>query len=189
MRLSTLPTLTAAVLLAFALALLASVALAAGTDAGRGQVKFVARQSEVALEGNFRTFRADIDFDPAHPQAGTVKVAIELASADAGGADADNLLKSREFFDVEHFPRATFEANAIAPAANGGFQASGAFTLKGRSAPIVVPFTARRDGATTWYEGGVTLSRLAWHVGEGQWADTGSLDDEVLIQFKVPVNH
>jgi len=48
-----------------------------------------------------------------------------------------------------------------------------------------VPFTARGDGGGLWLEGSVPLSRLAYQVGQGEWADTGTLPDPVLIRFKL----
>jgi polyisoprenoid-binding protein YceI len=170
---------------ALALAGTATVTAAAIADQGQGQVKFTARQSDVDLEGRFGRFSADIDFDPANPRAGRIKVAIETGSADAGSSDSDSLLRSREFFDAARFPVATFEATSITGTGDGRFEASGPFTLKGHSGNLVVPFTARRDGANLWFEGRTTISRLAYKVGEGQWADTGSLDDAVLIEFKL----
>jgi polyisoprenoid-binding protein YceI len=172
----------------FALALLASgVTSAALADSGRSQIGFVARQSEVDLTGTFHQFSADIQIDPARPQDGKVKVSIDTASEDAGGADADNLIKSKEFFDIAHFPSATFEASSISAGTDGRFLASGPFTLKGHSANIVIPFTTHSDASGTWYEGSTKISRLAFGVGQGQWSDTSTLDDEVLIQFKLRV--
>lgn len=162
---------------------------AAPADASRGEVRFVAKESEVELKGSFRRFSADVDLDPARPQEGRIRVAIDLASADAGGIDADNLLRSKEFFDVARFPTASFEARTIRAAGDGRFEASGAFTLKGRSANLVLPFTVRRDGAGTLFEGATTISRLAFGVGEGQWSDTATLEDAVLIEFRLRVVH
>jgi len=174
-----------------AIAAASSVAATTGSpaiaDAGHGQIKFIAHQSEVALDGRFDKFTADIDLDPAHPQGGKVEVAIDLASADAGGPDANSLLKSQEFLDIARFPSATFEATSIEALPDGRLQAKGPLTLKGHSASIVVTFATRRDASGLWFDGGTTISRLAFQVGEGQWADTSTLDDDVQIQFKLPI--
>jgi len=173
--------------LAIALAVFAGVAWAAQADVALSQVSFLAKQSEVALEGRFAQFAADIDFDPAHPQAGHVKVSIDLSSVDAGGADANNLLKSKEFFDVAGAPNATFVSTAVSARGASGFQAAGTFTLKGHSVNLVIPFVARSDATGLWVEGGAPISRLAFKVGEGQWGDTSLLDDDVQIRFKVHI--
>jgi len=165
----------------------ACVTLAAVADASLGQVKFTAKQSEAALEGSFTRFSADIDLDPVHPQSGKINVAIDLASVEAGGTDANNLLKGRDFFDVTRFPRATFASTSVLATGAGTYQASGPFTLKGHTRQLVIDFIARADRTGLWFEGSAPISRLAFGVGEGQWSDVSTLDDEVQIQFKVYV--
>ena len=172
---------------AVALSVTATSAVGAIADADHSQIKFIARQSEVAVDGRFDRFKADIALDPAHPQGGKVRVAIDLASLQASGSDANDLLKSKEFLDVERFPSATFEATSIQAVPGGRLQASGPFTLKGHSANVVIIFTTRHDASGMWFEGGTTISRLAFKVGEGQWADTSTLDDDVQIRFKLHV--
>ena len=151
------------------------------------KIVFTATQSEVAVDGGFNKFTADVVFDPAKPAAGKVKLVIDLRSVATGSSEADDLLKSGDFFDVAHFPQATFVSTTIGAKDGGHFQAVGQFSLKGRSAGIVVPFTARPEGTGLRIEGGVPVSRLAFHVGEGQWADTGTLADPVQIQFSLYV--
>lgn len=178
---------SAAMAVAVVLSAAASVTVAAVADADRSQVRFVATQSDVPLDGSFKRFSVDVDFDPARPQAGRIKVAIELASVDAGGSDANDLLKNRDFFDVGRFPGAAFESTSIQATGNGAFKATGRFTLKGHSADLAFPFAARPDGTGTWFEGSFPISRLAYRVGEGEWSDVSTLADEVQIKFKVHV--
>ena len=69
-----LTALTAAIALVAATTV-ASVTAAAIADAGRSQVDFVAKQTELTLEGAFNKFSADVDLDPAHPQ--TIKLSLD----------------------------------------------------------------------------------------------------------------
>jgi len=165
--------------------LMASLAFGGHIDNRSSKIQFTATQSEVAIDGKFQKFVADVNFDPAAPAAGKVDLVIDLASVSTGSSEADELLKGKEFFDAAHFPQASFSARSINTTAPGHFQAPGQFTLKGRSATIVVPFTARTEGAGLRIEGRLPLSRLAYHVGEGQWADTGTVDDQVQILFSL----
>ena len=176
-----------AIVLAIVLAAGTNFTRAAVVDANRAQVKFIARQSDVPLEGSFNRFSADVDLDPAHPQDGKVKVDIDLASVDAGGSDANTLLKGADFFDVSRFPNATFVATSIQATGAGNFQAVGPFTLKGHTANLIIAFVARPDNTGLWFEGSAPISRLAFKVGEGQWSDLSTLDDEVQIRFRVHV--
>lgn len=173
---------TAAILMSGALLLLG--AAASDAPAGDGdRLTFTATQADVAVDGEFRSFTADIDFDPAHPADGKVTLTIELASVSTGSRDADELLRGRDFFDVAHFPQASFSSTAISTDGPERFQAQGQFSLKGRSSRLAIPFAAHPAGSELRIEGSVQLSRLAYRVGEGEWADTGTLADRVLIRF------
>lgn len=165
--------------------LMASLAFGGHVDNRSSKIQFTAMQSEVAVDGKFQKFVADVDFDPAEPVAGKVDLQIDLASVATGSAEADELLKGKEFFDAAHFPQAKFSAKSFKATGSGHFQAAGQFTLKGRTAAMVVPFTVQPEGAGLRLDGRLPLSRLAYHVGEGQWADTGTLDDQVQIQFSL----
>lgn len=177
---------TAAILASGALLLLG--AAASDTSAGDGdRLTFTATQADVAVDGEFRNFTADIDFDPAHPAGGKVTLTIELASVSTGSRDANELLRGREFFDVAHFPQASFNSTAISADGPERFQAQGQFSLKGRSSRLAIPFAAHPAGNALRIEGSVPLSRLAYKVGEGEWADTGTLADRVLIRFDLHV--
>lgn len=177
----------AAILLAFVGILIATLAFGGHVDNRSSKIQFSATQSEVAVDGKFQKFIADVDFDPARPAAGKVELQIDLASVATGSSEADDLLRSKEFFDTAHFPQASFNAKTINATSAGHFQAPGEFTLKGKTTGIVIAFTARPEGSGLRIEGRVPLSRLAYHVGEGQWADTGTLDDQVQIQFSLYV--
>jgi len=176
-----------AVSMAAILSVATSVTAAALAEGASGQVQFLAQQSGAALEGRFSQFSADVELDPLHPQSSKIKVAIDLASVDAGGADANNLLKGQDFFDVARFPSATFVATSVQATGPGAYQASGPFTIKGRTAQLVIGFVARSDNTGVWFEGSAPISRLAFKIGEGQWSDVSTLDDEVQMRFKVHV--
>lgn len=174
---------TAALLIAAAIG--ASGAAAKPAAVERSEIKFLASQSDVPIEGAFKRFSADVDFDPANPARGKVSVTVDTSTVATGSSDADGLIVGKDFFDAAHFPQATFASSSIAPADAGKFVARGQFSLKGHSQTLAIPFSARSDGGGTWYEGRIPLSRLAYKVGEGEWADTGTVADEVTIRFKL----
>jgi polyisoprenoid-binding protein YceI len=177
----------AAMMLASASIVIGSMVFGAQAVNETSKIVFTATQSDVAVDGGFGKFAADVVFDPASPAAGKVNLVINMGSVTTGNQEADDLLKSGDFFDVAHFPQATFVSTTIAAKDAGHYRAVGQFTLKGRSAAIVVPFTARPEGTGFRIEGGVPVSRLAYRVGEGQWADTGTLADQVQIHFSLYV--
>jgi polyisoprenoid-binding protein YceI len=174
-----------AVLLATALSSASFAVPAAPIAAGKSKIQFGFTQMGVTADGEFKTFSGDIAFDPAKPDAGKATLAIDLATVDAGSGEANDALKGKDWFDVAHFPKATFTSTSIQAAGAGKFQASGQFTLKGKSANLVIPFTSRADAGGFWLEGTVPISRTAYKVGDGEWSDTGTVADTVQIHFKL----
>jgi polyisoprenoid-binding protein YceI len=178
-------------LLAVAGSILAAAAAVAGREAGAdgdaagpaGTIGFTASQMGVPLAGSFGRFAADIDLDPEHPEAGSVKVGVEVGSVRSGAADADALLVGPDFLDAAAFPGASFEVHEFRRTGAGQYLATGTFTLKGRSRVLPVAFTASGGAQGPWFDGSFTISRLEFHVGQGQWADTSTLDDAVPVQF------
>jgi polyisoprenoid-binding protein YceI len=165
-------------------------------DPARSQIHFIAQQAGVEMEGSFARFTAQVSFDPAQNgkaqeakaqdgsvPSGKVHVEVEVGSVDAGGADANAMLKGTEFFDATHFAVASFDATSFQALPDGRFQARGPFTLKGHTAEVVMQFATRQDASGRWFDGSTQLSRLAFGVGQGQWADTSLLDDAVQIRF------
>lgn len=164
-----------------------STVFARHADNQASSLQFSATQMDVAVDGKFGKFTADVDFDLAHPNSGRVNLAIDLGSVATESAEADDLLRGKDFFDIARFPQARFVSNSITSLDAGHFRASGQLTLKGLTSQLVVPFTARQEGAGLRIQGQIPVSRLAFHIGEGQWADTGTLSDLVNIKFSLYV--
>ncbi len=160
-----------------------SPAFGAHVDGSNGKILFTATQSDVPVNGEFKNFTADVDFNPATPDVGKVFISVDVASVSTGSAEADDLLREPDFFDARHFPHATFKSRVTTLSNMDQFQARGDFTLKGHSIELVVPFTARQEAGGLRIDGRLPISRRAFKVGEGQWADTGTLADEVQIRF------
>ncbi len=174
---------TLRILLSVAIAVLGLFGLHAYGENPGGTIRFAASQSGVALTGEFSDFAANLKFDPAHPETGTVKVSVTVSSVSTGTTSADELLRSEDFFDAKKFPVATFEATEFRALDPEHYIARGTFTLKGKSVPQTVAFTTTRAPEGRWFDGSFAISRLSFDVGQGEWSDTSTLDDGVQIQF------
>ncbi|HEY4998720.1 MAG TPA: YceI family protein, partial [Usitatibacter sp.] len=64
------------------------------------------------------------------------------------------------------------------------FEARGPLTIKGVSQDIVAPFSVTETAGARTVEGEFTLKRLRYGIGEGPWADTETVADEVLVRFR-----
>ena len=95
------------------LALAAPLALAQTStwvsDRNHSEVDFsVTHMSISKVHGRFGNVNATIQYNEADITRSSVQVTIDVATVDTGVAPRDADLKSARFFDVAHFPTATF---------------------------------------------------------------------------------
>ncbi len=150
-----------------------------------GSIGFTAAQMGTPLRGSFEEFTVQLDFDPVHPESGTVRVQVPLASVSAGSRETDALLRSGSFFDAANFSQASFAADHFAAQPGGRYLARGSFSLKGHTVIQPVAFSVASDPKGRWLDGSFSVSRLEFGVGQGEWGDTSTLDDGVEIVFHI----
>lgn len=151
-------------------------------DQHSGVLRFVATQAGAKFPGHFGEFRVRLDFDPAMPANGRLDVTIVTKSADTADAERDAVLHGKDFFWVERFPEAKYQAQGFRRE-NGAWTAAGELTLRGVTQPVTVRFEIRPELLQLGMKGGVTLRRLEFGVGQGEWADTTWLGDPVDVAF------
>jgi polyisoprenoid-binding protein YceI len=148
------------------------------------EVLFTARQIGVPLEGKFKRFEAQIALDPRQPQSGKVGFAIELGSVSLN-AESDAELIKPEWFNAGKFPKASFASTTIKAAGPGRFEVAGKLTIKGISRDLTVPVALTQAAGQTTATGTFTLKRLDFKIGEGDWADTSVVANDVQVRFKL----
>lgn len=155
----------------------------------KSQITFTSKQMGVPVDGRFGKFAATLSFDPARPEAGKAQIEVDLASVDAGSKDANDEVVSKGWFNVREFPKARFVSTSVKALGNNRFEARGQMTIKGRTRDMTVPFSYKPDGAgsaaTGVFEGVLPLQRTQFGIGEGAWADTSVVADEVPIKFRL----
>ncbi|MDD5175938.1 MAG: YceI family protein [Sterolibacterium sp.] len=149
----------------------------------KSAVNFVARQMNVPMEGGFRKFSAQISFDPAKPESGKAQIEIDLSSIDAGSTEVNDEVKGKAWFNIRDYPSAKFASSAVKSLGGNRYQASGKMTIKGRTHDVVAPFNAKVEGNTLLIDGGIPILRLQYGIGDGAWADTATVADEVQVRF------
>jgi polyisoprenoid-binding protein YceI len=154
-------------------------------DPAKSEIVFVSKQMGVPVAGRFRTFRAELAFDPKQPETGKARIDIDLASIDAGSADADAEVKKKAWFDTARFPQASFVSSAVRGLADGGFEVTGQMTIKGKTRTVAAPFSAKPAGAGRLFEGTFVLKRLDFDIGTGPWSDTDTVANEVQVTFRL----
>ena len=176
----------------FRSALVLAVGLAAAGFASAQQVvpaqssiAFTSKQMGVPVDGKFTKWTAAVAFDPKKPEAGHVNFTIDTASASFGVKETDAEMPKPEWFGVAKFPTATFASTSIKAKGGAKFDVAGKLTVKGTTKDVVVPMALTQAGGATTATGTFTLKRTDYKIGEGEWADTSTVADEVLVKFKV----
>lgn len=174
-----------AAVVAFCVGLPGIAAVLLKTDPAKSSVSAVFKQMNVPVEGKFKKFRAQIDFDDAKPELSRASVDIDIPSFDLGDPEFNSEVLKKEWFNAVQFPKASFVSSAMKAGADGKFDVTGKLTIKGRSADVRFPMSVKRDGASRVFEGALPIRRLAFNIGEGEWKDTDIVADEVTIKFRV----
>lgn len=154
-------------------------------NGAKNRIGFVFTQMGVPVEGHFRKSSIDLAFDAAAPAKSSVRLELDLGSIDAGSPDANQEVVGKTWFDLKNFPTATFVSTAVKPLGGNRYEMSGKLTIKGRSRDITTPVTFTQRGDTAVFEGGFTLKRLEFAIGDGSWSDTSIVADEVKVSFHV----
>ncbi|MFA6971732.1 MAG: YceI family protein [Gallionella sp.] len=145
------------------------------------------RQMGVAMDGKFNKFSAQISFDPAKLANAQARIDVNLASIDTGSTDADEEVAGRLWFNTRTYPLASFVSSGIKYMGGNHYQASGKISIKGRTLDITAPVTVQIDGNKGLFDGSFNIKRLAYEIGTGEWADLGTVADDIQIKFHLVV--
>lgn len=166
-----------ALLLAAALA----PAHAATLQADKSDLSFTFKQMGVPVDGKFKKFDAQLDFDPKKPEAGKIAFTVDLGSVSLGDPSFDHELAGAPWFDTKRNGKATFVSSGIKSTGPGKYDVAGKLTIKGAVRDVVVPITLSNGVAA----GSVPIKRLDFKIGDGEWADTSVVANDVTVKFKL----
>lgn len=160
-----------------------AVAMSWGVDKEKSEITFSGVHAGAPFEGRFEDWTANIEFDPAAPADAVVLVTIETASAKTGNSLYDGTLPGVDWFNVQSFPQARFEAFGAEPDGSGNYILNGKLTVRDQSVPVSVAFQASDSEARA--DSTVTLQRLAFGMGaesdpQGNWV---SLEIPVTVKL------
>jgi polyisoprenoid-binding protein YceI len=145
-----------------------------------GSVSFELRQAGAPFRGAFRRFGGEICL--AQDEAARIDVWLEPASVDTGLPEIDAALKEKEFFETGRYPRIVFTGKSV-EARSERRVARGTLEIRGRRRDLEVAFSLRREGGGPVVSGSLTLNRLDYGIGTGEWSDTKWLGAEVRVDF------
>lgn len=151
----------------------------------QSRIGFEFVQMGVKIPGSFKRFSTQMAFDPARPETARATLEIDLASIDTGSAEADEESAGKLWFNRAAFPRARFESTRVRALGNNRYEMRGTLVIKGtrREMTIPVQYVPGKDAAR--FDGSFVLKRLDFGIGEGMWADVGTVANEVNVKFSI----
>ncbi len=150
-------------------------------DHAASKLTFSSSVSGKPFTGVFRRWDAVIHFDPKDLAHSDVTATIDLASAFTADADRDAELPDEDWFWTSHFPQATFVAHGFQALGPGRYAAPGVLTLRGVGKPLTLPFTLVITGANARMNALISLNRLAFGVGQGEWSAVDTIPAGVTV--------
>lgn len=153
-------------------------------QAAGSSLRFEFNQAGAQSGGEFRKFATELAYDEKNLAASSLKVTVQIGSLDTQDQERDTTLKDADLFDAAKFPTAVYAARSLDKTANG-VVAVGKLTLRGVTKDLRLPITVRTTPQGLELSGETTLKRLEYGVGQGDWASTEWVGDDVKLTYKV----
>jgi polyisoprenoid-binding protein YceI len=152
-------------------------------DHAKSKVGFTVQWSGEAFTATFKSWNADIHFDPADLAHSRVSVTIDLSSEFSDFDENDQGLKGAQGFETSKFPAAKFEATKFTHGQGNAYVANGTLTLHGVSRPVTLPFTLDIKGNTAHVVGKTQLLRPDFALARGEFAGETPIAHAVTVSI------
>jgi polyisoprenoid-binding protein YceI len=135
--------------------------------------------------GDLSDFNGTIIFNPDDLANSRVDIRINMAKVVTGDADRDSNITGEAWFDTAQFPESRYEATQFEKGDGNNYVAIGNLTVRGKTMPVVIPFTLDIKGNEAHMKGDVTLNRLEYGMGLGEWEDAKTVGHDVQVLIDV----
>jgi len=139
-------------------------------DKAKSHLGFSVQWQDHPLLGEFKSWDADIAFDPADLEHAKATVKVDIASVTLGSDEMDQGVKGAQGFDADNYSTATFETTWFRATGKHAYEARGNLTLHGVTRAITLPFKLNIKNDIAHMIGTTAVTRTDFRVGMGQWA-------------------
>lgn len=176
---------TALATLSLAWALPAAAATYQTLEPEQSSITFTYQQMGVPMEGQFRKFDGELQFDPSAPAQAKAVLEVDLSSVDTGLPDADSEIIGKDWFAVAEYPTARFESREIRAAGKESYEVDGTLTIRGQSRDVTIPATFTESDGRGVFGGSFTLQRGDFGIGQGMWSGFDMVANDVTVDFEL----
>lgn len=151
-------------------------------DAESGELKFSGQAEGNFFQGHFREFSVRLCLRNEDLQTAEIEVEVATGSVTVGNRQGDQALHDDELFAAERYPRAQWVSGVIEQQAQG-YLAAGELTLRSVSASQPVMLKLEMNGDSWALSGEAVIPRLAFDVGQGEFADPDFISPDIRLEF------
>jgi len=158
-------------------------------DPEDSHVYFSYKYGSDPYQGEFTNVEATFEIDPLSPSNCNFQVTIHIADIGIESPEVLDYLHDYELFDVDQFPTASFSAEKCSLTGMNSFESEGTLTIRDETHPMTFPFELNVEAGSGKIRfrltSSVTIMRLDYGVGQGYWANTGEIPNDVEIKIDV----
>ncbi|HBX37048.1 MAG TPA: hypothetical protein DEG76_07100 [Pseudohongiella sp.] len=154
-------------------------------DQDASSVIFKYSYSDTPYQGEFKNVDAVFEIDPLNPGDCKFEVTIPIIDMAIDDEETYSYMMDIELFDVDRFPTARFEATSCRLESMNSFVADGMLTIRDQTHPLTFPFDLTVDGNRFNLTSEVVVQRLAFGVGQGYFANTSAVPNDVTVEVDV----
>ncbi len=146
-------------------------------------IKFKIKNMGFTVGGTFSGLEGAVQFNPEALEESQVYATVDVRTINTKVKKRDTHLLSADFFEVEKYPKITFQSTRFEVDQNGSFLVTGDFTIKQTTKSVTIPFNFEKTDFGDTFSGNFTINRQEFEVG----GDGMMMGDVVKIFFKLPV--
>lgn len=149
---------------------------------------FTATQNNAPVSGEFKKFSGDIHVDPDRLNASNVHIVVDTGSLMTSYDDLTVTLLSSDWLDVKVFPQAVFTADKFTKTGDKSYSVAGTLTIRDKAIPVTLTVVQEDySNSKARVKGSTILKRTQFGVGQGEWASTKEVKDDVKVTFTLSV--
>ena len=108
----------------------------------------------------------------------SIQVSADPSSIETGIGIRDKHLRRSDYFDTNTYPEIRLQSKSFRKTGKNEFEGKFDLTIKSTTKEITIPFTRKKKGDITYYEGDFEINRLDFNIGE----ESLTLDETVRVR-------
>ncbi len=154
-------------------------------DKAASRLTFRAVMNGQPFDGVFRSWDAQVAFDPHNLATSRATLTVDTTSALTGQPIKDAALPNSEWLSSTAFPQATMVTRTITQTGPGRYQASADIRIRGMAWRTTAPFTVSISHDEGRMQSTLTLDRRTFGIGEGPFRSPAPVDPLVQVSLRL----